>query len=235
MKNEECRMKNKKSRNTLSLNFEFLILNSRRGGFTLIELIISIAILSIITVIIGAAFHLGIQAWEKGEKETEDAQRLRVLSSLFSQQLKSLYPYKMKMEGKDEEVVLFEGGPDSITFVTTLTDSSYGGFKWVRYDFRDGALLYTEGLLPDKKFQEKIKNKNKDKEEIIDKNIDELQFSFFSSDDDEWKESWDFGEDIPGAVKVSLSHFQPFVVKLQVGSYGESLELEKPQEEDKDI
>lgn len=211
---------------------------SRSAGFTLIELIIAITILSLITVIIGGAFRLGIQAWEKGEKETGDSQRLRVLSSLLSQQLKSFYPYEIKMEDKDEKVVLFKGESDSITFVTTLTDSSYGGFKWVKYVFRDGALFYMEGLLPDKKFQEKIKNKNKDKEEIIDKNIDEFKFSYFSSDDDEWKESWDFGEDLPGAVKVNLSHFQPFVINIPIGSYreknDENPELEKTQE-DKDI
>lgn len=209
----------------------------QKNGFTLIELIIAITILCLITVIIGGAFRLGIQAWEKGEKETGDSQRLRVLSSLLSQQLKSFYPYKIKMENKDEEVVLFKGGSDSITFVTTLTDSSYGGFKWVRYDFRDGALFYMEGLLPDKKFEEKI-NKNKDKEEIIDKNIDELQFSYLSSDDNEWKESWDFGEDIPGAIKVSLSSFQPFVINIPISlereKNDENPEVKKTQE-DKDI
>ena len=210
----------------------------QKNGFTLIELIIAITILSLITVIIGGAFRLGIQAWEKGEKETGDSQRLRVLSSLLSQQLKSFYPYEIKMEDKDEKVVLFKGESDSITFVTTLTDSSYGGFKWVKYVFRDGALFYMEGLLPDKKFQEKIKDKNKDKEEIIDKNLDELQFSYLSFDDEEWKESWDFGEDPPGAVKVNLSHFQPFVINIPTSSdlelHDENQEVEKVQE-DEDI
>ncbi len=208
-------------------------LNSRRGGFTLIELIISITILSIITVIIGAAFRLGIQAWEKGEKETEDAQRLRVLSSLLSQQLKSLYPYTIKIEDKDEEVVVFKGEPDSVTFVTALTDSSYGGFKWVQYIFRDGVLLYKEGLLPDKKIEEHIKSK--DKEEIIDTDLDGFQLSYLSPDDDEWMDSWDFGEDVPVAIKVTISHFQPFVINVPTGLFrekdDEDSELEKTQED----
>jgi general secretion pathway protein J len=191
---------------------------SKSSGFTLVELIISITILSIITVIIGAAFHLGIQAWEKGEKETGDAQQLRVLSSLLSQQIKSIYPYPIKMEDKDEEVVMFKGEPDSITFVTTLTDSSFGGFKWVQYVFRDGALLYKEGLLPDKKIEENIKDK--DKEEIIDTNIDIFQFSYLSPDDDEWQEEWNWGEELPDAIKVNISDFQPFVIRIQASSYG---------------
>jgi len=207
---------------------------SQSSGFTLIELIISITILSIITVIIGAAFHLGIQAWEKGEKETGDAQQLRVLSSLLSQQIKSIYPYPIKMEDKDEEFVMFKGEPDSITFVTTLTDSSFGGFKWVQYVFRDGALLYKEGLLPDKKIEENIKDK--DKEEIIDTNIDNFQFSYLSPDDEEWQEEWNLGEDLPDAIKVNISNFQPFVIRIQASSYGVNDEtILEPEETGDDI
>jgi len=185
-----------------------------RSGFTLLEVIIAITILSLITVIIGSAFRLGIQAWGRGEKETEDGQRLRALSSLLSQQLKSIYPYRIKIEGKDEEIVAFKGESDSITFVTTMTDLSYGGLKWVQYTFRDGVLLYKEGLLPDKKFEEHIKDKNK--EEIVDSHINNFRFSYsyLLEDDDEWTESWDDEEEVPGAVKVNLSDFQPFVVKI---------------------
>lgn len=184
-----------------------------RNGFTLLEVIIAITILSLITVIIGSAFRLGIQAWGRGEKETEDGQRLRALSSLLSQQLKSIYPYRIRIEGKDEDVVAFKGEPDSITFVTTMTDSSYGGLKWVQYTFRDGVLLYKEGMLPDKKFEEHIKDKNK--EEIVDSHIDNFRFSYsYFLEDDEWTESWDDEEEVPGAVKVNLSDFQPFVIKI---------------------
>jgi len=191
-----------------------------RGGFTLLEVIIAITILSLITVIIGSAFRLGIQAWGRGEKETEDGQRLRALSSLLSQQLTSIYPYRIKIEGKDEDVVAFKGEPDSITFVTTMTDSSYGGLKWVQYIFRDGVLSYKEGLLPDKKFEEHIKDKNK--EEIVDSHIDKFRFSYsYLLEDDEWMESWDDEEEVPDAVKVNLSDFQPFVIKIPEIIYGE--------------
>lgn len=195
-----------------------------RGGFTLLEVIIAITILSLIMVIIGSAFRLGIQAWGRGEKETEDGQRLRALSSLLSQQLKSIYPYRINPEDEDEDVVAFKGEPDSITFVTTMTDLSYGGLKWVQYTFRDGVLLYKEGLLPDKKFEEHIKDKNK--EEIVDSHIDKFQFSYsyLLEDDDEWTESWDDEEEVPGAVKVNLSDFQPFIIKIPEIVNGEMID-----------
>lgn len=203
-------MKKKRCKRMQISNLKFQVSNSRREGFTLLELIIAITILSLITMIIGSAFRLGIQAWGKGEHETGETQRLRVLSSLLSQQLKSSYPYEMPVEDDIENAVMFKGEKDSIMFVTTVTDSSYGGFKWVRYEFKDGTLLYKEGLLPDKKIKDKIK----EDAEIIDSNIEEFQLSYRQSNDGEWKESWDLGNGIPAAVKVKVSYFQPFVVNI---------------------
>ncbi|MBI5409237.1 MAG: prepilin-type N-terminal cleavage/methylation domain-containing protein, partial [Nitrospirae bacterium] len=199
------------------------------SGFTLLELIIAITILTLITVIIGGAFRLGIRAWEKGEKETGETQRLRVVSGLLSQQLKSVYPYKMKLEDEDEKVVIFKGEADSLLFVTTLTDSSSGGFKWVRYIYKDNALLYKEGLLPDKELMDKIKGK----EEVMDSELDEFKFTYFSSEEGEWKDSWDFSKDLPSAVMVKVSYFQPFVVNMPMG-FKEEQEDQEDLEDKKD-
>jgi general secretion pathway protein J len=185
----------------------------KETGFTLLELIIAITILSLITLIIGSGFRIGIGAWEKGDKETGEIQRLRVLSSMLSQQIMSAYPYKMKFGDRDGPAVIFTGEPHSLMFVTTLADQSYGGFKWVKYLFRDGSLLYREGLLPDKKVEEKIKGG----EEIIDEDIDDIGFAYLSGDG-EWKDSWDYGENLPRAVQVRISYFQPFVIYLPLGT-----------------
>lgn len=185
------------------------VIGSARG-FTLIEVIIAITILSLVTVIIGSAFRLGIQAWEKGEKETGDTQRLRIMSGMLSQQLKSAFPYKVKIEDEDEPVVIFKGETDSLLFVTTFADSSYGGFKWVKYVYKDGDLYYKEGLLPDKKIEEKVK----DKEEIIDTDVSEVRFEYLSPEDGEWVESWDYGQELPEAVKIKISYFQPFIINV---------------------
>lgn len=183
----------------------------KRDGFTLIEIIFAMTLLSMITVIVAYGYRLGIDAWRKGEKETTYTQQLRVLSGLLSQQIKSAYPYKIKID--EDKVMLFEGKHDSLMFVTTLTDSSFGGFKWIRYSYKDGTMLYKEGLLPDKKFRDKITGKEK----IVDKDIDEVQFWYLSPDDKEWSETWDPGEHLPVAVKVKVSHFQPFIVNIPMG------------------
>ncbi|MEN8265156.1 MAG: prepilin-type N-terminal cleavage/methylation domain-containing protein [Nitrospirota bacterium] len=185
-------------------------LNSE-AGFTLLEMIAAMTILSIVTVIIAYGFYLGIDAWKRGEKETDWTQKMRVLSGLFHQQIKSAYPYEINID--DEKAVIFKGTSDSIMFVTALTDASVGGFKWVRYSFQNGTLMYNEGILPDKELDENSGGK----EQIVDTDLEKVEFSYYSSDEQEWEESWDFGEFLPGAVKISITYFPPFTVSIPMG------------------
>lgn len=195
-------------------------LHTSDSGFTLLELVIALTILPLIILIIGNGFRLGMNAWEKGEQETVWTQRFRVLSGLLSQQIKSAYPYMMEVE--DEKVAVFEGKEDSILFVTTLTDSAYGGFKWVRYSQKDGTLYLKEGLLPDKKLDDSIKGD----EEIVDTNIEEIKFAYLSLEDNEWKDTWDYDDKLPGAVRVKISHFEPFLITIPMGLAQKEDELE---------
>jgi len=196
---------------------------NRIKGFTLIELIVAITILCLVTLIIGSGFRLGLRAWERGEAEAQETQRLRVLSGLISQNVKSAYPYKMDVE--DKEIIVFQGENNSIMFVTTFADSSAGGFKWVRYSYKDGVFAFKEGLLPDKDFLDKISGN----EEIIDSNIGEIKFEYLPSFEDEWGDSWNLGDGLPAAVRVKIAYFQPFLITIPMGPISpiESAEAER--------
>ena len=187
------------------------MMKKREQGFTLLELLISLTILTMVTVIIGAGLRLAMNAWEKGDIETGETQKLRILSSMFSQQLKSVFPYMTEIDS--EQVIVFEGDKNSILFVTTTDDILYGGLKWIRYDYKDETLYYKEGLLPDKELIDNIEGD----EEILDSEIGEVTFEYFVAHADEWRDSWDFDDSLPDAVKIKISYFQPFQVYLPYG------------------
>ncbi len=194
--------------------------NKSISGFTLVELMVAITVLALVTLIIGNGFRLGMDAWGKGERETSLTQRFRVLSGMLSQQIKSSYPYEIDVE--DEKAVLFQGDEDSILFATAIADKPYGGFRWVRYSTEEGVLFMKEGFLPDKEFEEKTKGK----EEIVDSDVVEFKLEYYSLDDEEWKESWDYGENLPGAVKVKISYFEPFLIHIPMGLASDNKEKE---------
>ena len=68
-------------------NSSFIIHNSR-AGFTLIEVLVSMVLVAMITLVMALAFQLSIQAWERGEKEGENYQISVVLPSLLEKQLR---------------------------------------------------------------------------------------------------------------------------------------------------
>lgn len=190
-------------------------LQSSSCGFTLVEIIISMVILSLVTLIIGSGFRLGIDAWEKGGNETNEIHKYRVLYGLMSQQIKSAYPYKMKIDEK--KVVIFKGESDSIMFVIASNDSYFRGFKWTRYKYKDGTLLYKEGTLPDKKLFETTSGND----EVIESKIGEVKFSYHASDGGEWKEFWDVDDSLPGAVMLKIGDFEPMLVTLPLVKIGD--------------
>ena len=178
------------------------------SGFTLFEVVIAFMILTLVLLGIGQGLYISQNAWERGEAETGETQRLRILSAMLSQQLKSAHPYNIKVE--NEEVVLFQGEEDSILFASALADHSYGGFKWVRYSFKDRALFYNEGMLPDKEVIEHVD----DDEELLESDIEVVKFEYYFANEEQWQDSWGMDEGLPDAVKITVSPFEPFLVYI---------------------
>ena len=103
-----------------------------QNGFTLLELIISIAIIAVIAGIAMGGMRLGISAREISENKTELYQRLRFIGEQISDRIKSVHPLFLKEKNnlpeeffesnkkEDESVklLLFEGKPQSIRFIT---------------------------------------------------------------------------------------------------------------------
>jgi len=60
------------------------------AGFTLMELLISLTILSVIVVLITGALRVGIRAWEKGEASVYARQHRRIVLDLMKRQIRSI-------------------------------------------------------------------------------------------------------------------------------------------------
>jgi len=149
-----------------------LHLASCKKGFTLIELIIAITIVSMIMAIILGGMRLSIRAWEVGEGRVEVYQTGRVILERMSQEIKSIYPYRYEKEmltplssppseggerGGKKSILSFKGEPDRLWFVTFSEGLSQGmqgkGLREVLYyiekdhDKEINKLLYREDII----------------------------------------------------------------------------------------
>jgi len=91
-----------------------------RGGFTLLEVIISMTILGVLAAILYNGLWLSIRARERGEDLVENNQRMRAIYMLIASQIKSAQPYFYPdRENPKIRKFAFTGKPDSIQFITS--------------------------------------------------------------------------------------------------------------------
>ena len=184
---------------------------NHRGGFTLLELLIAIALSVVILAILFAAMRLGYKSQARGTERSEQSQKVRILTDRVAWLFRGAYPYYLNTI--DEEKLFFDGRPDRAGFVTTSVDirgsgpEDRAGLKWVSI-FADG-----EGL----KIREKVyflKNVFDDtggNVYLIDPDVSKIAFEYYAVAEEEkegvWVSEWnpDDKETLPAAVKILMT------------------------------
>jgi prepilin-type N-terminal cleavage/methylation domain-containing protein len=192
---------------------------SPEKGFTLLELILSIGILSIVLVTIYAALSMGSRTWEKGERDIETIQRERVVMNLLSREIKSAFPYKVTPSELDDhkEFYAFDGKKDSISFVSGVPlRGERGGLSWLTFWVEEdlGLVVIERDALRADIFEERD-SLDKEEMEVLDQRVTDIQFEYYQrksgktegEGEGEWEEKWDAEKEgtLPHAVKVVLT------------------------------
>ena len=187
------------------------------SGFTLLEVMVALTILSLMLLLIFGAFRLGLSVWERGEVTKEEYQRLRIVSQMLSQQIKSMVPYKIKTQKAEADYIAFEGKANSLKFVSALPikQKAPGGFVYAIYRFNEdgkegGRLTLFEQRVLNKDFLEEDP-----KEELgisLLEGISSMTFEYYREEDSEnnqdggWFEEWSSKEEkeLPRAVRITI-------------------------------
>ena len=192
------------------------------AGFTLLELILSIAILSAVLVTIYATLSTGSRAWDKGERDIEKVQRMRVVMDLLSREIKAAYPYKVTPTELDthKEFYAFDGKKDSLSFVSCVP--LYGGagkLSWLMLWVEEGmglVVVERDALRSDIFKEREILDKHE--MVVLDANVTGIRFEYYRSEEGDtlgdaggegaaWEEKWDAEEEgsLPRAVGVAVT------------------------------
>lgn len=99
----------------------------RQGGFTLIEVLLAIALVSIIMAMAYGGFRASVRATTSGEEVIEQTNRLRVVQQFVRRQLMQSRALIIE-QFEDGEIVRFQGDGEHVRFVSPMPGYlSYGG------------------------------------------------------------------------------------------------------------
>jgi prepilin-type N-terminal cleavage/methylation domain-containing protein len=174
----------------------------RSEGFTLVEVLIALALVAgVLAVALGAA-RVGLAAWRQGEARAERLQHARTLTALLDQVVGSAYPYRAT--AGDGGVLAFEGEPERLAFVTTVapvTPSAPIAFVAVRLAEENGALAIRQAVLP---AREPLAEGAL---VLRDADVTALRLRYLRAEDGSWNDRWTGAnaQTLPAAVEVTLT------------------------------
>ena len=171
-----------------------------RRGFTFIELIIAVLIMTVVVVSIYSAFNVGIKAWRKGSAG-QGFQKTRLGLLKFQKELKSSFffsnaPFKGSVSEMTFPSIISEGGKDKIYIINyyVAQDKDTG----TRNLMKRKMLFEGNGIKEEKSFNELV----------FSADSISFQYAYRSNNGSkgfEWRDTWeDAQRKMPSGVKISF-------------------------------
>jgi prepilin-type N-terminal cleavage/methylation domain-containing protein len=174
----------------------------RKGGFTLLELMVSFLIIGILVLIIAGAMRLGLNIVDKGEAKINSLERTRTSLKIVNSQIQSQFPIAFEEDG--EKKFYFHGEGKTMQLATNY--SIWGGqrgYVLVKYKVEtdeSGKEMLTAS--------ENIIGMDNIKETTLFKSLDKIYFEYFFKDpteeEGEWIEKWEDSFKLPEKIRLHL-------------------------------
>lgn len=186
--------------------------SERSEGFTLLELMLTMTLLAVVTLIVASALRIGTRAWEKGTRKVTAIQSPRTVLDAFKHQLRSALPHQLVWDG--ETVFLFSGESKQIQFVSvsSLYRQMNGGAFLVTYRVSEApegeAVSITEENLAKIDWADRLQMSTDEEGRTLVDGAGSFSFEYAKDPaQDEaliWETRWDSREKggLPAAVKL---------------------------------
>jgi general secretion pathway protein J len=176
-------------------------------GFTLLEVMLAMTLLSIMVVLLFSSLKIGAESWNKGESKIAEVNEKAVVYQFFKRHLPSIRPLWDDFSD-DERRFSFQGEVDTFQFVSVFPVSAA----------RKGLQLFK--IFPDKSekgvikvlltpFYPTLEEQQWEPEEVVLlENVEEFEISYFGKDDSEnegvWVDNWQEKELLPALLKIKI-------------------------------
>lgn len=100
------------------------MLSKSNVGFTLIEVLIAMTLLSLMVVLLFSSLTIGAKSWEQGEKKIAQVNEVAVVQQFFNHHLVHATPQWNDFDAEKDRIFSFQGKKDSLQFVGAFPASA---------------------------------------------------------------------------------------------------------------
>lgn len=178
-------------------------------GFTLLELMIGLALLGLIMTLIFAGLQLTIRGWDETEATSERVNRVRQARALLLRELAAVYPYRWK--NNSEMNLAFVGATNGLKFVSsTPPRAGRGGLNLVELLLGKndkGMQLLMRRRIPATELRDFDDMERAESVVLLD-DMESVAFEYFGADTPSakpyWRDKWEDRQRLPRLVRVNL-------------------------------
>jgi hypothetical protein len=179
-----------------------------KRNFTLIEMVVAIAVMVVVAMIIGTASATFYNAYQRSTRSISRLETCLAIDRIFDSLIRNAIPFKW-MDDENSSRFVFEGNNDSLLF--TALRRTYGkdssAILFVRLLLEDEQLIAEYSNSPILPWSEE--NEQNIEREVIAKNIAAITFEYAEFDEEEgieWLEVWeeDEHEALPLAIRMTV-------------------------------
>lgn len=184
----------------------------RDGGFTLLELLVSMTLLGLILALLFGGLRTGNRVWESSNSRTDAVARIQTVHGFLRAQVSALTPLAAAAEAGGEPKAAFEGERERLRFVAMLPSHfGVGGFQTieVRAIEREGARDLGLAWWPYLPGENAPAEPDEDSSAVLLEDVGEVAFAYFGAEGEDaepaWTERWLDQPAPPELVRLSVT------------------------------
>lgn len=181
----------------------------RSPGFTLIEVLIAMTLLSIMVTVLFASMRISAESWEKGEDKISEVNDVAVVYQFFRNHLSMARPLWDDFN-EENDTFAFSGTNQELKFVSSFPASAKkSGLQLFSLKLikEDGEQMIQVSITP---FFPLADKEEWNKEEVtLLRHVNSLSINYFAFDESQtegiWQEDWVDQDMLPKLVKIQIA------------------------------